>query len=170
QLAGRALDTVRIQCIRKLSADKRSREYKILKSHWRLLHKYSANLERQKRRYLYGLNEYMTQAEAINLVFNRFPNLEQIWNIYQQILAAIRTRNALLLVEIFNIKPKNLPDEAVVLIKTLKKNIKGISESCDSPYSNGPLEGLNRKIKQISRSGYGYRNLANFFNRIRLEL
>ncbi|WP_230098036.1 transposase, partial [Periweissella ghanensis] len=37
-------------------------------------------------------------------------------------------------------------------------------------YSNGPLEGLNRKIKQISRSGYGYRNLANFFNRIRLEL
>lgn len=170
QLAGRALDAVRIHCIRKLSADKRSREYKILKSHWRLLHKYSANLERQKRRYLYGLNEYMTQAEAIYLIFNKFPNLEKIWNIYQQILAAIRTRNVLLLADVFNIETKDLPDEAVILIKTLKKNIKGISESCESPYSNGPLEGLNRKIKQISRSGYGYRNLANFFNRIRLEL
>lgn len=80
QLAGR----VRIHCIRKLSADKRSiYGYKILKSHWRLLHKYSANLERQKRRYLYGLNEYMTQAEAIYLIFNKFPNLEKIWNIYQ---------------------------------------------------------------------------------------
>lgn len=170
QLAGRALDTVRIQCIRKLSADKRSREYKILKSHWRLLHKYSANLEREERRYLYGLNEYMTQAEAINLVFNKFPNLEQIWNVYQQVLTSIRTHNALLLADVFDIDTKDLPDEALVLIKTLKKNIKGISESCESPYSNGPLEGLNRKIKQISRSAYGYKNLSNLFNRIRLEL
>ncbi|MGJ4013329.1 transposase [Levilactobacillus brevis] len=40
--------------------------------------------------------------------------------------------------------------------------------SCRFSYSNGPIEGINRKIKTLKRNGYGFRNLTNFFNRIAL--
>ncbi|KZU08760.1 Mobile element protein [Lactiplantibacillus plantarum] len=32
--------------------------------------------------------------------------------------------------------------------------------------SNGPVEGVNRKIKQIKRTAYGYKNWQNFIYRI----
>lgn len=38
-----------------------------------------------------------------------------------------------------------------------------------STYSNGCLEGINRKIKQIERTAYGYRNFKHLLIRIRLE-
>ena len=37
------------------------------------------------------------------------------------------------------------------------------------PFSNGCLEGLNRKIKQIERTAYGYSNFTHLLKRIRLE-
>lgn len=38
-----------------------------------------------------------------------------------------------------------------------------------SPLSNGIMEGTNNKIKLIKRRGFGYRNDARFFLRLRLE-
>jgi hypothetical protein len=38
-----------------------------------------------------------------------------------------------------------------------------------SSYSNGCLEGVNRKIKQIERTAYGYSNFKHLLIRIRLE-
>ncbi|WP_164510571.1 transposase, partial [Levilactobacillus fujinensis] len=32
-----------------------------------------------------------------------------------------------------------------------------------------PIEGINRKIKQIKRTAYGYRNWINFRYRIQIE-
>ncbi|ERJ51133.1 hypothetical protein N574_12390, partial [Lactiplantibacillus plantarum 2165] len=34
---------------------------------------------------------------------------------------------------------------------------------------NGPVEGVNRKIKQIKRTAYGYKNWQNFIYRIQIE-
>lgn len=39
-----------------------------------------------------------------------------------------------------------------------------------SPFSNGKIEGTNNKIKLIKRRAFGYRNLNNFFTRLKLEL
>ncbi|MBL7120100.1 MAG: transposase [Dehalococcoidia bacterium] len=38
----------------------------------------------------------------------------------------------------------------------------------DYPYTNGFLEGKNNRIKVIKRVAYGYRNPANFRQRILL--
>lgn len=45
-----------------------------------------------------------------------------------------------------------------------------IKNMMSSSYSNGPLEGVNRKIKQIKRTAYGYRNWSHFYTRIKIEL
>jgi transposase len=55
-------------------------------------------------------------------------------------------------------------------IGTFKRNIKGVLESLRCPWSNGKIEGINRKLKQIARSAYGYRNLANYMRRIRIQM
>lgn len=36
-------------------------------------------------------------------------------------------------------------------------------------YTNGPLEGINRKIKQIQRTAYGYRNFKHLKARVYLQ-
>ena len=47
-------------------------------------------------------------------------------------------------------------------VSTLKRNTHYVKNG----YSNGPIEGINRKIKELKRHCYGFRNLNNFFNRI----
>ncbi|MCT3386633.1 transposase, partial [Lactobacillus johnsonii] len=50
-----------------------------------------------------------------------------------------------------------------------KHNYTGVLNGISSNYSNGCLEGVNRKIKQIERTAYGYRNFSHLLIRIRLE-
>ncbi|WP_427859749.1 transposase [Liquorilactobacillus sicerae] len=47
-------------------------------------------------------------------------------------------------------------------ITTLKKNLKYISSSCESAFSNGPIEGINRKTKALKRICYGFKNIDHF--------
>ena len=43
-----------------------------------------------------------------------------------------------------------------------------IRNSLNCPYTNGPIEGLNNKIKVLKRIGFGFRNFDNFKARIML--
>ena len=52
---------------------------------------------------------------------------------------------------------------------TFRHNLKAVLNGAVLPYSNGCLEGFNRKIKQIERTAYGYSNFINLLTRIRLE-
>ena len=52
---------------------------------------------------------------------------------------------------------------------TFKYNLKAVLNGATLPYSNGCLEGFNRKIKQIERTAFGYSNFINLLTIIRLE-
>ena len=43
-----------------------------------------------------------------------------------------------------------------------------IKHSLEVPYSNGPTEGFNNKIKTLKRISFGFRNFTNFKARIML--
>ncbi|MBD5807574.1 ISL3 family transposase, partial [Limosilactobacillus walteri] len=62
QLAGRALDNYRVSILKSL--DKHSREYKIMKSHWKLFHKKAEDLHPEEVIFLRGVNQYMTRQNA----------------------------------------------------------------------------------------------------------
>jgi transposase len=72
QLIGRALDQIRIQCLKSLSEHCRVR--KALKNQWRLFHK--GDLDAATPHYLRGLNEYMTEQNAVDLGLDAFPELK----------------------------------------------------------------------------------------------
>ena len=63
QLVGRALGNARISLMKKMN-DCHCREYKILKAHWRLFHKDSADLEAARSVYLRGVNEIHAATEC----------------------------------------------------------------------------------------------------------
>ncbi|MFC6289368.1 transposase, partial [Levilactobacillus angrenensis] len=54
-------------------------------------------------------------------------------------------------------------------IKTFIQRKQLIQNMTQCSISNGPIEGVNRKIKQIKRTAYGYRNWLNFSYRIQIE-
>lgn len=50
------------------------------------------------------------------------------------------------------------------VILSYKENYKGIKNTFSNPASNGCIEGTNRRIKQIDRTGYGYGNPHSYFS------
>lgn len=55
------------------------------------------------------------------------------------------------------------------IAKTVISREKAIVVTIISPFSNGIMEGTNNKIKLTKRRGFGYRNDAHLFLRLRLE-
>ena len=53
-------------------------------------------------------------------------------------------------------------------ISTLKKNMTAVLNSVEYDFSNGPVEGINRIVKILKRSCFGFRNIDNFRKRIAL--
>ena len=51
-------------------------------------------------------------------------------------------------------------------IQTLRHNMKLVLNSAKFDYSTGPLKGINRKIKTLKRTCYGFANPKFFFLRI----
>lgn len=64
---------------------------------------------------------------------------------------------------------ENVSPQLLTTIKTFIQRRQLIQNMTQCSISNGPIEGVNRKIKQIKRTAYGYRNWLNFIYRIQIE-
>ncbi|MCR5524306.1 MAG: ISL3 family transposase [Lactobacillus sp.] len=163
QLAGRALDNCRIKLLKTLN--KHSREYKIMKTQWRLFHLKQTELNPEKPVYLRGINEYMTKQNAVDLITCKFTEFKAVYQTYQGITQAIHDRNTELLKAVLQ-DYRTTNTEMDTTIYTLKKNRQAVINSTKYEFSNGPLEGINRKIKALKRTCYGFANQKFFFLRI----
>ena len=165
QLVGRALGNARISLMKKMN-DCHCREYKILKAHWRLFHKDSADLEAARSVYLRGVNEYMTQQNALDLIVKNHPQFEKVYDAYQDVSNALKGKRERLIAVLENYRRSGQNMDTV--ISTLKNNMAAVLNSVEYDFSNGPVEGINRRIKSLKRSCFGFRNLDNFRKRIAL--
>ncbi|HEU5999926.1 TPA: transposase, partial [Streptococcus pneumoniae] len=84
---------------------------------------------------------------------------------YQDITKALNERNSELL-ESTILDYQKTNTEMDTAIQTLRQNRKYVLNSAKFEYSNGPLEGINRKIKTLKRTCYGFANQKFFFLRI----
>ena len=141
QLVGRALNNCRVNILKLL--DKHTREYKLLKSQWKLFHLKATELQPEKPVYLRGINEYMTKQNAVDLVLNQFPQFSAVYNAYQEITAALHERNSERLITILS-QYQNTGTEMDTAIATLNKNQSYVINSTQFEFSNGPLEGIKR--------------------------
>lgn len=88
------------------------------------------------------------------------PILENSYNLMQSFIKAVETGNTKLLEELISTKEPigQLMHETLL---TFKHNLKAVLNGAALTYSNGCLEGFNRKIKQIERTAFGYSSFLN---------
>jgi len=68
-----------------------------------------------------------------------------------------------------SVQTKHLSDGLNRVLQTFKKFLPYLQNTCEYPtLSNGPIEGINNKIKVLKRNAYGYTSFTHFRNRILL--
>lgn len=136
-----------------------------MKSQWRLFHLKQADLHSESPVYLRGINEYMTKQNAVDLITSKFSDFKAVYLTYQDLTRALAQRDKDLLQAVLN-DYQTTNTEMDTTIQTLKKNQKAVVNSTQYEFSNGPLEGINRKLKTLKRTCYGFANQTFFFLRI----
>ena len=103
---------------------------------------------------------------ALDLIVKNHPQFEKVYDAYQDIFNALKKKRERLIdvPENYRRSGQNM-DTA---ISTLKKNVTAVLNSVEYDFSNGPVEGINRRIKSLKRSCFGFRNLDNFRKHIAL--
>lgn len=168
QLAMKAVQSTRITLQRAID-NKRSRVYKLLKSNWQFFITDQSKINTVQPRWFKGINEYLYPQDALQLVFGLSPKFKQAYQVYQTILSAQQSRSFNEFSEILSQYEPNHSAMDQVMV-SYKKNLKGIRNAFSKKHSNGRIEGINRRIKQIGRTAYSYGNALNYFFRIRLQL
>lgn len=152
-----AVDIVRKQVQEKLS---RSERKYFKHSRKLLLSKYS-NLKTEKQK-----------EELQYILINYSENLRRVYREKEELLQLIQEEDKVKAIEKLNgwIK-RNLESDIPSLrncAKTYFNWVEEIRNAIKVPYSNGPMEGYNNKIKALKRVAFGFRNFTNFKARILL--
>ncbi|AVK62550.1 ISL3 family transposase [Lactobacillus sp. CBA3605] len=166
QMVLRSLNQTRVQLMKRFAPD--TREYRVLKYYWRLYLKDYSKLEKDKPQWFSHLKDHLTQEQ---LILEGLDLNEEFANTYysaHELVEAIRSRNYVAFIEALG-RVENVSPQLLQTIKTFIKNKQFIKNMTECSLSNGPIEGVNRKIKQIKRTAYGYRNWMNFNYRIQIE-
>ncbi|WP_395378720.1 ISL3 family transposase [Fructilactobacillus frigidiflavus] len=148
-------------------------EYRQLKSLHKLLFKKEDELDythfKPRRNFKWAS---LTDKEVVNRLLSISSSLRDAYEYYQELDYIVtkshnqKALNDLLDSNTSNKQYPNLPKLMKKARKTLKKHKEEIINSFKYNYSNGPLEGMNNKVKTINRIAYGYRNFFNFRLRI----
>ena len=94
---------------------------------------------------------------ALDLIVKNHPQFEKVYNAYQDVFNALKEKNR-----------ERLIDVLLEKYRRLGQNMTAVLNSVEYDFSNGPVEGINRRIKSLKRSCFGFRNLDNFRKRIAL--
>lgn len=167
QMLTRSFNSLRVQTMKKF--DKRDIEYKLLKFHWKLFLKKYSDLEKSKTFYDYHTKNTWTQEHLVLAGLESNKTLKETYWLMQDFMEALTDKDTNKVKELINRKSDLLGAQMNTTLKTFRHYQSGVLNGISSKYSNGCLEGKNRKIKQIQRTAFGYRNFKHMLIRIRLE-
>lgn len=166
QMMTRSFNSLRVQTMKTFS--KQSRQYKLLKSPWKLYLKKYDDLDQVHPRYNWHYKDSLTQEQIVIEGIGADQTLENSYNLMQDFFKALKTTDLKTIKEIINSRQAvgSLMHKTLL---TFRHNLQAVLNGAQFHYSNGCLEGFNRKIKQIERTAFGYSNFINLLTRIRLE-
>lgn len=140
--------------------------YNKLKNYYKLLLKDRYQLDGIHYYRYKCFDKMMSQRDIVDYLINQDEELNNTYELYQQILCAIKTKNINYLIQTVNGKYDKISDYMQTAVKTCKKYIKYIVNAVKYNFTNGVIEGINNKIKTLKRIAFGYRSFLNFKNRI----
>ena len=160
-LVNRAFNQTRISIMNSIQDDSLKRKFKLF---WKSLLKYYPDLC-QVNYYCQSFKRKLSSKDKVDYLLEKSPELEVNFNIYQDIIQAIKHNNfkrfESVVKKYLGTKEK-ISKKMIIALKTLKKYMKYIENMFESNITNGVIEGLNNKIKSIKRTAFGYSNFSNF--------
>lgn len=166
QMLTRSFNSCRIQAMKKHKNG--SREYSLLKYYWKLYLKPFESLEKVKPYYRPKLKDTLSQEQIVAKGVSLSSELENTYDLMQDISKALRDRDTDELKHL--IKSRNHAGSVMrTTLSTFRRNLHDILNAAKFDESNGCLDGINCKIKQIEHTAYGYANFNHLVARIKLE-
>ena len=164
----RVLQSTRIAVIRKFGL--KSHEGRALKRYWKLLMKDSTELDfmhfNRRPNFKHSL---LCDEDVVNRLLEMDEELKDVYNYYQEVLYALRSKDAERFSDIINQKLSTIPSRMRNAHRTLRKHKEEILLTLTYNYTNGPIEGKMNKIKVLKRVAFGFRSFKNFRLRILLS-
>lgn len=161
-----------------------SKEYYLLVNFkWLILKNHDDISYSSQPRYNYKLKRYVTLGELEEMLFDIDPNLREIRNLKERYIRFNRdygnrhkaaSQELRKLIQLYRESDYRMFQD---IADTLEYHFDSITNSfimverlCSgkdhvSRLSNGPMEGLNRMVKDLKRNGHGYRNFEHIRNR-----
>ena len=167
-LISRAFNQTRISIMNSIQDDSLKRKFKLF---WKLLLKYYPDLC-QVNYYCQSFKRKLSSKDKVDYLLEKSPELEANFNVYQDIIQAIRHNNFKRfesIVKKYLANKEKISKKMIIALRTLKKYMKCIENMFESNITNGVIEGLNNKIKSIKRTAFGYSNFSNFKKRILIQ-
>lgn len=165
QLVNRAFNKTRIAIMKKY-VKKDTPLYNKLKKYWKLFLKPYTDLSYERKQYCRNFKRYISQKEIVDSLLHKDKKLSEAYDVYQDFLYAIKKRSFIQF-QLALEKHKNIENQYLkTSIKTFNIYLNFIENSLKYNYSNGPLEGINNKIKVIKRIAFGYRSFLNLRRRV----
>jgi transposase len=112
--------------------------------------------------------KWQTERSIVDTLLSFDSTFKETYTVYQWLLQAYKNNDFDRFKSIV-LSRKNDPTLSKVMrtsLRTLYKHLDEINHTLSSSFSNGPLEGINNKIKNIKRTGYGFRNFDSLKARI----
>lgn len=167
-----AFNKVRIRIEKNYKDD--TPEYKMLKKHWKLLFKYYKDIRLDKPTYNYFLKEYKSISYNIDRCLEIDEELSNAYIFKESFIKSMRVlkyedAKAFFDKWIIECRDTNIPEFQEIytmFIHFEKEIINSFIRFGDKRLSNGPIEGMNNRIKNIKRISYGYYNFHNFRKRL----
>ena len=167
-LVNRAFNQTRISIMNSIQDDSLKRKFKLF---WKSLLKYYPALC-QVNYYCQSFKRKFSSKDKVDYLLEKSPELEANFNVYQDIIQAIRHNNFKRfesIVKKYLANKEKISRKMIIALRTLKKYMKYIENMFESNITNGVIEGLNNKIKSIKRTAFGYSNFSNFKKRILIQ-
>lgn len=164
QLISRSLNKTRVTIMNKQRED-----YNKLKRYWKLLLKNRNDLDIKNHYWSPCFRSYLCEEDIVNHLLTLNPELADTYELYQDLLNVIKTKNINRLDYILGNYDELYPNISQYMRKSIRSiiiNYSYVINMINSPYSNGVLEGINNKIKVIKRISFGFRSFVHMKARI----
>ena len=100
----------------------------------------------------------MREIDILNVLFDLSPELKSTYNLYQDLLFALQTKNLDRFNHLLQAEHPLISPE----LQTFNTYQPYIKNTLTTPYPHGPIEGINNKIKVIERIAFGYHSFYHW--------
>ena len=161
ELISKLLNKARIKTMKKNKDN-----YNKLKRYWKNILKSRFELNCSTWKKYPCFNNLTTEQDIVDYLVSLDSELEETYQVYQDLLYAFQNNNFNVLDATLNKKFNNLSEYMKTSIKTLKGYIEYIKNTFNTGYHNGYAEGNNNFIKVLKRIAFGFRSFTRFKARI----